>query len=271
MMFPSEGVEGENREKRNVFPDIEKDALGIAELNIKDYIKAMAIGCHIVNLPGNDTFYVVWVPDGFSDLEEKRVMVMLHGSNGNAYQRILVMQDTAEREKFGIVSIQWGWPEEPGGEYTYLDSKTVHGIIIEALDYMEETYGVDKQLSAWDGFSMASTHCAEYAFWDRYFGTYFFTFFIAVSGGVGQNLPVMKDLLNGEYGPSPISGSHFYFWCSLNDQYGLRFLKMLNGRRIVETLGGTVDVFRVSFFGGHGGYYHNQKYQQEAVTLWKNR
>ena len=38
-------------------------------------------------------------------------------------------------------------------------------------------------------------------------------------------------------------------------------------KKLIEDLGGTVDIFRIGR-EGHGGFNHNARYQLEAVELW---
>lgn len=89
-----------------------KDILGIYRIHNAAYQAAMERGCRVVNLPEQGTFFVYWLPEGFERLPEKCVVVMLHGTNGNAYRHLLNLYETAAQEKFALVSIQWGWPRE---------------------------------------------------------------------------------------------------------------------------------------------------------------
>ena len=53
---------------------------------------------------------------------------------------------------------------------------------------------------------------------DKNEGERYFALFIATSGGIGKNLPIMRELLSGEHGIKPLAGQHFYLWCGKRDR-----------------------------------------------------
>jgi len=244
-----------------------EDILGICKTHAEDFSRAKKAGCKIVNLPQYGTFFVYWLPEGFGRLREKRVLVMMHGSNGNAYRHILNMTDAGGKFGFGLVSIQWGWPSGKLGRYRYLSPMSSYRIMTAAVEYMALRHGIDKHLTAWNGFSRSSTQCAIYAFLDRQSGNDYFNFFIAVSGGIGPEQRMVRDLLSGRHGERPIEGEHFYLW---NGKQDVRRTEcMRNSVSILEKLGGAVT-FRETA-GIHGGFYHKPLCQAEAVELWKEQ
>ena len=90
--------------------------------------------------------------------------------------------------------------------------------------------------------------------------------FVAASGGIGRNMPIMQDLFSGRYGPQPLKGEHFYLWGGEKDiQHGES--EMRQTKSIIEELGGKVDILRIGE-EGHGGFNHNMQYQEEAWSLW---
>ncbi|MFC1576871.1 hypothetical protein ACFL42_02920 [Candidatus Omnitrophota bacterium] len=243
----------------------------------KYYRQAVAAGGKIVNLPEYGTFFVYWLPEGFSKAEEKKVLVVLHGGNANAYQHLINFIDTADKEVFGVISVQWG---EPGEEYRkfplmrlkkwekiylYFEPDVVYEIIGAALEYTALKYDVDKYLSAWSGFDRSAGQCAVYAFYDKYTENNFFKLFIALSGGIESGQPMMAELAGGEYGDKPIGGKNFYLWCSGDDADMKE--RMSSAKDTIEWLGGTVQELKVGS-GGHAGFNKGEKSQLEAVKLW---
>lgn len=139
----------------------------------------------------------------------------------------------------------------------------------EALEFMALNYNIDRHRCACYGFSRSATHCASYAFLDKRSGNNYFILFISTLGAIGPDLPMIRTLRAGTYGERPIEGAHFYLWCGMQDKRGRACEGMKAGSiAIIEELGGTVDLFRQGA-EGHGGFNHNQRYQLEAVDLWR--
>jgi len=255
------------------------DILDIYKDNSADYRDATEIGARIVNLHEYGTFFVYWLPPDFESLEEKRVLVILHGQNGNAYRHLVDFCQTAMREKIGIISVQWGWPNATfrgtpdrrivnwAKSYTYLPSDIVYEIMSTALEHMEYRHGINKHLSAWHGFSKSSTDCVLYAFYDTYTENDYFRLFIVASGEADPNQKVIPELKAGIYGDKPLRDKNFYLWCGMKD--GNRCQTMQSTKELVEALGGTVQIFR-SGPEGRGGFENSEDHQKEAVTLWKS-
>ncbi|MBN2282638.1 MAG: hypothetical protein JXO48_01995 [Deltaproteobacteria bacterium] len=246
------------------------DGIGIYKSDPSSYEKVRALGGRVVTVAGGPPFFVHWIPEGFEKTEKKRLLVVLHGTGGNAYRHLLNFTDVASRKGFAIASIQWGWPaRQPSAkkkEYTYLsNSADTYRIVAGAVQYLSAHYGVDTSLTAWLGFSRSATQCASFAFHDKESGNNYIRLFIAASGGVSPNLPAVRLLLSGRYGEKPLSGTHFYLWGGLRDT--TRGENMMRSRDLIEKLGGTVDILRIGP-EGHGGFNHRKEYQIEAVDLW---
>ncbi len=62
-----------------------------------------------VSLPEAGTFFVYWLPKKRKEGEPLRVLVSLHGTNGNAYRHLANFTDTARTFGVGVASIQCGW------------------------------------------------------------------------------------------------------------------------------------------------------------------
>jgi len=256
-----------------------EDILQIYKDKPRLYRQAMAAGAKIVNLPKYETFFVYWLPDDFATLKEKEILVVLHGSNGNAYQPILDLCSIGNEEKFGIVSIQWGWPsdifkEMPGERiakwepmYRYFDPDVIYEIMSTAVEYMAQDQDIDIHRCAWYGFDKSAGQGVLHAFYDTYTGNDYFRLFISASGGIDLTAPLIGELKEGAYGATPLKETHFYLWAGSRD--GDMSSTMMQSKEIIESLGGAVPIFRVGE-EGHEGFNEKRKHQLEAVTLWRD-
>ncbi len=252
--------------------ECDKDVAGIAESNPKIYQQMVDSGARTLILKGYKPFLVYWIPDGFKGLSKRRILVVMHGTNGNAYHHLSNYLVTAKKHTFGILSVQWGWPitkPTPKGtpKYKYIrDARNIYRLIDAGLTYLDRRYSITKSECAWLGFSRSSTQCAIFAHLDKNEGKGYFALFIASSGGIGKHQPIMHELLSGKHGAKPLVGQHFYLWGGKRDRmHGEN--EMRRSKKIIEQLGGIVDILRIGK-EGHGGFNHNLQYQEEAWSLW---
>ena len=256
----------------NQLIESDKDTAGIAESNPEIYKKMVNSGAKTLIIRGYKPFIVYWIPEEFNDLQKRRILVVMHGTNGNAYRHLSNYINTAKKHKFGILSLQWGWPMgkhtlKGNSKYTYIrDERNIYKLIDAGLKYLDNKYTITNNECAWLGFSRSSTQCAIFAHLDKNKGENYFSLFIASSGGIGENQPIMKELLSGKYGVKPLTGQHFYLWGGKRDRmHGENEMK--HSKKIIEQLGGIVDILRIGE-EGHGGFNHNLQYQEEAWLLW---
>ena len=250
----------------------DKDRAGIAESNPEIYKQVIDAGAKVLTLKKYKPFIVYWTPKNFDKFSKQRILVIMHGTNGNAYRHLSNFLETAKKHNFGILSVQWGWPTNrwsPKGkpQYQYIrDARKTYELIKAGLTYLNHQHTIARGECAWLGFSRSSTQCAIFAHLDKNEGERFFALFIAVSGGIGKNQPIMRELLSGKHGDKPLAGQHFYLWGgALDPRHGEN--EMRQSQSIIEQLGGTVDILRIGK-EGHGGFNHNHEYQDEAWTLW---
>ena len=232
-----------------------------------DFLEAKKLGTRIVELHGKPSFFAYWLPSGFQQLPEKRIMILLHGHKGNPFRQILWMHNAALEYGFGLLAMPWEWTSGSKKEYRQIRPETLYVAMTRALGHMETHYRVDKRLSAWLGFSKAARMCAQFAFLDRSAGDSYFQLFIAVSGHVGRRAPFMKKLLDGKWGPKPLSGKRFYLWCGETDQR-LLCPGVERGGSLLERAGANVVRIRKGS-EGHAGFYGNPVYMQETVRYWR--
>ena len=250
----------------------DKDLAGIAESNPEIYQQMIDAGAKLLIVKGHKPFIVYWIPEDFDSLSKRRILVVMHGTNGNAYHHLSNFLDMAKKHRVGILSVQWGWPTNKrtlNGKllYKYIeDTRKTYELIKAGLTYLDHRHTITQGECAWLGFSRSSTRCAVFAHLDKNGGKNYFALFIAASGGIGKNLPIMRELLSGKYGVKPLTGQHFYLWCGKRDRrHGEN--EMRQSKTIIEQLGGIVDILQIGR-EGHGGFNHNRQYQEEVWALW---
>ena len=252
--------------------ECDKDVAGIAESNPEIHQQMVDSGAKTLIVKGYKPFLVYWIPEGFKGLSKRRILVIMHGTNGNAYRHLTNFLDTAKKHNFGVLSVQWGWPitkrtRKGTPQYRYIrDARNIYRLIDAGLTYLDRRYSITQGECAWLGFSRSSTQCAIFAHLDKNEGKNYFALFIASSGGIGERQPIMRELLSERHGAKPLSGQHFYLWGGKRDRrHGEN--EMRYSKKIIGHLGGIVDILRIGK-EGHGGFNHNLHYQEEAWTLW---
>jgi hypothetical protein len=252
------------------------DNLDIYKIHEADYQHALKQGVGIVNLPNYKTFFVFWVPPQLDRMSRKLAMVTLHGTDGNAYKQLTSLLDTATREGFALISIQYAIPkkveENPNGPakeiltYEYINPEKIFEIIGTAINYMTTNFQIDKHSNALLCVDKLAVDTPVYAFMDKHYKTNYFNCFIGVSGSSTPDHPMLKDLLSGKYGDVPLRGKHFFFWCGIREAGTCTHMK--ETQDIIQKLGGAVDVFRGSP-EGRDGFFKSPQYKVEAAKFWK--
>ncbi|MBD3237823.1 MAG: hypothetical protein GF330_14060 [Candidatus Eisenbacteria bacterium] len=248
----------------------ETDLLGLHALpgSASSYGALMDAGARVVNLTEAGTFFLIWVPQDYAELPERRVMIAMHGTAGTAYAEAGAELALAQEHQYAILAIQW-WLAQPEA---YLEPPAVLGIIDLGLRYLEYYYGAEPRRSAYEGFSRGSAIGYEVTFWDRQLGTNYLALTIGHSGGVPLEggRPFFDDLAAGVYGDSAFAGTHFFLYCGLQDEvWGeQQCAHMRNARDIVRAQGATIDSFIQDPHGSHNGYHADPENHEAAVALF---
>jgi len=246
------------------------DLLGMAAKTMPGQAQGVIdAGARVVNLVGPETFFLVWIPPGYSDADPKRVMVVLHGSEGSAYAAIDAELENVTEQGYALVAVQW-W--RGNGPADYFSPRETYGLIDLALRYVAQTYGVDPQRSALVAFSMAASRSYEITYWDRALGNGYFALTIAHAGGipVESPMPFVTRLLGGEFGETPFAGTHFFLYCgALDEEWGAESCaRMRNAEAIVTQYGAVIERFIEDPEGGHQGYRLNPEWHAAGVETF---
>jgi hypothetical protein len=228
----------------------------------------MEVGAKVVNLDSMGTFFLVWVPQGYAQLADRRVVVAVHGSDGTAYAESQDELANALKYRYAIIGIQW-WLGRPEA---YLTPQQVYQVIDLALRYANQLYGADLKKTCYEGFSRGSAISYEVTFWDRYCETNYFALTVSHSGGIPpeQPTPFFNDLVSGKYGLGPFSGTSFFMYCGLKDEEWKtkQYDFMSYTRDIIEKYGARIIKFVADPDGGHRGFHLTPAYSEAAMRIF---
>ena len=247
--------------------ETDDDILGISDLVPDPYADAIAAGARVVNLEPMNTFFVLWVPEGYEDMASRRVMVIAHGHTGNAYREIGLELGFSGEPSYAIVAIQW-WSGQ--GEEMY-SGQQFYEFMDVALRYMAYKYGAQLDKCAYRGWSMGSGISYEVTYLDRSSGNNRLALTISHDGGmmpdpddmsVGQEFT--QNLYDGVYGDDAFEGKHFYLYAGAEPQIGY----MSNTAQVLTSFGGVVERLVADEGAGHDGFYIHPQYHEEALNIF---
>ncbi len=247
--------------------ETENDAFGISSLAPKPYADALAAGSRVVNLEPMDTFFVLWVPDGYAAMENRRVMVVAHGHGGNAYWEMGNELPFAQERGYAVVTIQWGSGD---GEQMY-SGQQFYQFMDAALQYMEYKYKAQLDKCAFRGWSLGSEISYEVTYLDRVNGNGRLALTISHDGGIMPDPNDMAvgrefalDLYDGAYGDEPFNGAHFYLYAGEE----IQIEHMRNTEQVITSFGGVVERLITDEGAGHDGFYRHPQYHEEALDIF---
>ena len=247
--------------------ETDTDILGMYKDDAKVYNEIIAAGARIVNLEPMNTFYVVWVPKGYENMETRRVMVVAHGHTGSSYFQMAQELEFGRQYGYAIVAIQW-WTGE--GEKMY-SGEQFYEFMDTALRYMAYKYNAQLDKCAYRGWSMGSGISYEVAYLDRINGTNYLRLTISHDGGMMPDPSKMSvgrefvtNLYNGVYGQDALEGKHFYLYAGEEPQAGY----MRNTAEVIPNFGGIVERYVEDIGAGHGGFFEHPQYHHEAAELF---
>jgi len=247
--------------------ETDDDILGISDIVPGPYADAIAAGARVVNLESMNTFFVLWVPEGYENMAARRVMVIAHGHTGNAYREVGLELDFAREHGYAIVAIQW-WTGQ--GEVMYT-AQQFYEFMDVALRYMEYKYHTQLDKCAYRGWSLGSEISYEVTYLDRTSGNPHLALTISHDGGMmpdPDNMSVGKEftrnLYDGVYGNNPFAGTHFYLYSGLEPQIGY----MRNTEQVITSFGGVVERLITDEGAGHDGFYRHPQYHEDALAIF---
>lgn len=247
--------------------ETDDDILGIGPQVPGPHAEAMAAGARVVNLEPMNTFFVLWVPEGYESMETRRVMVIAHGHGGNAYREVGLELEFAQEHGYAIVAIQW-WT---GVEEVMYSAQQFYEFMDVALRYMAYKYHAQLGKCALRGWSFGSEISFEVTYLDRINGANYLALTISHDGGmmpdpsgmaVGREF--VTNLYNGVYGQDAFEGKYFYLYAGQRGQAE----NMRNTAEVITNLGGVVERLVEDVDAGHDGFYRHPQYHEEALEIF---
>jgi len=247
--------------------ETDDDILGISALVPGPFAEVMAAGARVVNLAPMNTFFVLWVPDGYESMAARRVMVIAHGHGGTAYREVGNELEFAREHGYAIVAIQW-WPGEGDAMYS---GQQFYEFMDVALRYMEYKYHAQLPKCAYRGWSLGSEISYEVTYLDRASGTNRLALTISHDGGMmpdPDNMSVGKEftrnLYDGVYGDNAFAGAHFYLYAGEE----MQIEHMRNTAQVIASFDGVVERLVLDEGAGHDGFYRHPQYHEDALELF---
>lgn len=236
--------------------ETDDDILGISDLVPGPYAEVMAAGARVVNLAPMNTFFVLWVPDGYESMAARRVMVIAHGHGGTAYREVGNELEFAREHGYAVVAIQW-WPGEGDA---MVSGQQFYEFMDVALRYMETKYHAQLDKYALRGWSLGSEISYQVTYLDRVSGNNRLALTISQDGGMmpdADNMSVGKEftrnLYDGVYGDDAFAGTSFYLYSGAEPQIGY----MRNTAQVITSFGGVVERLALDVGAGHDGFYRH--------------
>ncbi|NOY97716.1 MAG: hypothetical protein GXP40_00720 [Chloroflexi bacterium] len=247
--------------------ETDTDLMGIYKTVPKPYADAIEAGGRVVNLEPMETFFVLWVPEGYESMATRRVMVIAHGHGGNGYRELDNELEFAQKYGYAIVAIQWG---NSDGTKMY-SGKQFYDFMNVALQYMAYKYNAQMDKCALRGWSLGSEISFEVTYLDRVNGSNYLALTISHDGGLRPDPETMsvgkdfaRDLYAGVYGDDAFAGTHFYLYAGNDEQIA----HMENTEQVLTSFGGVVERLVLDEDAGHDGFYIHPQYHEEALEIF---
>ncbi len=245
--------------------ETDDDILGISKTVPGPYAEVMAEGARVVNLESMNTFFVLWVPEGYEDMASRRVMVIAHGHGGTAYREVGLEMDFAKEHGYAIVAIQW-WT---GVDEVMYSGQQFYEFMDIALRYMEYKYHTQLDKCVLRGWSFGSEISYEVTYLDRANKANRLALTISHDGFMKRNPEEMsvgkeftQNLYDGVYGSAAFSGTHFYLYT------GDEHTEITTTVQVIDNFGGVVERSVVDSGVGHDGFYLHPQYHEEAIDIF---
>ena len=199
---------------------------------------------------GGNRYYLVWFPDDWETVTDRKVILSLHGTGGCAEWMLNHWYQTAAMggHSWALVALQFYDPSAN----QYDDDETIYRNLRAVLGDLRAHCPIAGSDVFYHGFSRGSAQSFPVALRDRA-GERLFAAFIADSGCAGLDYPTLRDA------PADgLAGAHFWMWCGENDVSTVDPQRMTcdvmeeDMRPYVEGHGGQVDALIREPGAGHG-------------------
>ncbi|MDQ7826133.1 MAG: hypothetical protein RDV48_25245 [Candidatus Eremiobacteraeota bacterium] len=249
--------------------EADRDSLGCWKKS-RSYGLCSRAGVRIVDFPDKGSFAAFWTPRPF---KSGRVMVLLHGTGGTAYEEIKDELSSARSHGYMLISLNWLDPRSG----RYLDASSVYGLIHRALHHAASKHGANPDRAALCGFSRGGAVSYEVAWRDAQENRHF-RLVICHSGGVPADAVVtprssrdvdsfFSRLNRGELPPDSYHGCPFFLYSGDRDEeWGAAMSgQMAHACKVLPRAGARVVEWMRDPEGGHMGYRTSTKIHDEGI------
>jgi predicted esterase len=212
----------------------------------------------------DDTYYAAWFPAGHFDKSTRRVIFVLHGTDGAPEYEFADWQPSFEPRAIAFIGLKWGYADRPEPN-RYSDGETLYKRMIAILDEMDAACGTKTADVSLLGFSRGSAQSFEVLARDRAAQKRLKTT-IAVSGAWPTTMKPTGylDALDIAGDTTAMTGGRMWMYCGGKDNAlgepmcGI----MKNAKSWVEKHGGTVQ----KLYEDPNGDHHSMPTNPAAVA-----
>ena len=198
---------------------------------------------------GSDRYYLVWFPDDWENVADRKLIVSLHGTGGCAEWMLNHWYQTSSADhSWALVALQY----YDRRSKQYDDDAVIYQNLRALWTELQNHCPVAGSRLFYHGFSRGSAQSFPIAVRDRA-GDQLFAAFIADSGCAGLDYPTLRDAP-----ADALAGARFWLWCGENDVSTVDPDRMTcevmeqDMRPFIESHGGQVDALVREAGSGHG-------------------
>lgn len=232
--------------------------------DLKRYEFAVNQGAIFSRTSDGRSFYILWKPEGFDTLSQRKILATLHGHASFATDEFYLWYDHCRKRNIAILALQWYFGGDESTNNYYRPNEVYP--IFESVLRIES---IRPGNCVFHGFSRGSANTYGIAAYDFHTGNRFFGLVISNSGSAEKDYPVNIDINTGKFGDQPFTGSSWILYCGRNDDnVHSDCSAMENTEKWIMQLGGKVELFIKDEKGGHGGFHMNSQNASTALDLF---
>ena len=207
------------------------------------------------------SFAVVWK----ACPSPQKWIVSLHGSRGFATDDLAVWYPHLKDRPVGLVCLQWwlGRGDDTRNYYAPLE-------IYREIDQLLQKLNIQPGQVMFEGFSRGSANAYAVAAIDSGLGRHFFALSVAQSGGVAEDYPPTRAILDGEFGDHPLRGTRWVTVAGGRDPEPERdgIPAMRRTAKWLETQGAIVVELIEDSQEGHGALHRSAANSRRLLDLF---
>ncbi len=249
-----------------------RDALGYSA-QARSFAVCRQAGVRVIDFPEEHSFAALWVPPKYAS---GRVLVLLHGTGGTAYDEIKDELESAKQHGYMLIALQWLNKETQ----RYLDAPIVWRLVDRALHHAAAQHKADLAKAALCGFSRGGAVSYETAWRDAQEHRHF-KLVICHSGGVPPNAVTapgegwrpdtfFSRLNAGTLEPDSYHGLNFFLYSGDRDeQWGMQMSEqMAHAQQVLPLAGAKVAAWVRDPRGDHMGFRKTASIHEQGIGLF---